>query len=367
MSETLKLAVLGGDGVGPEVTAEAVKVLKAAGELFDFSVEAPEALVGAAAVKQDLPPLPDDTLELCKTSDAILFGAVGDPQFGDLPPDQLPERALLYLRKGLDLYANLRPVKPIPALLDSSSVKREFLEGTDILVVRELVSGLYFGQPRGYDSDDNGRFGFNTMWYHENEVRRIGRIAFEAARKRRSKVCSADKANALEAMQLWRETMTDLGTEYMDVELSHMYADNCAMQLVRDPRQFDVIVAGNMFGDVLSDIGAQLTGSLGMLPSASLGDSVGLYEPVHGSAPDIAGKGVANPLAAILSAVMLLTYAKGWLEVADAIDRAVGATLDEGLRTRDLASASTPEDKILNTAAMGDGVVAKLRKVASES
>lgn len=358
MSRVLKLAVLGGDGVGPEVTAEALKVVQTCGEVFGFSVEYESGLVGASAVKAGLQPLPDDTLSHCKNADAILFGAVGDPAFGDLPPDQLPERALLYLRKGLDLYANLRPVKIIPALVNASSVKREYLEGCDILIVRELVSGIYFGKPRGYDTDEQGRYGFNTMYYHEKEVERIGRIAFEAARKRGNKVCSADKANALEVMQLWRETMVALHKDYSDVALSHMYVDNCAMQLVRDPRQFDVVVAGNLFGDILSDIGAQLTGSLGMLPSASIGEGVGLYEPVHGSAPDIAGKGIANPLAAILSASMLLTYTKGWLEEARAIDDAVDAVLADGLRTKDLG---TEGFTAVGTAGMGDAVCAKLR------
>ena len=311
MGTTLKIAVLGGDGIGPEVTAEALKVLEATGKRFGFDVESESALVGASAVKQDKKPLPDETLSLCLASDAILFGAVGDPAFGDLPPDQLPERALLYLRKGLDLFANLRPVKPVPALSHASSIKPEVLDGTDILVVRELVSGIYFGEPRGYESDDKGRFAFNTMRYHEDEVTRIAKVGFDAAMKRNKRLCSADKANALEAMQLWRETVVEVGKDYPDVELNHMYVDNCSMQLVQDPCQFDVLLAGNMFGDILSDIGAQLTGSLGMLPSASIGGKVGLFEPIHGSAPDITGQGTANPLAAIFPLLccshMLLT------------------------------------------------------------
>ncbi|MCA8939174.1 MAG: 3-isopropylmalate dehydrogenase [Planctomycetes bacterium] len=362
VSNSLKIALLGGDGIGPEVVQEALKVLLAVSDVFGFSISHDSGLVGAAAVGAGQKPLPDDTLKLCLDSDAILFGAVGDPRYGDLPPDQLPERALLYLRKGLDLFANLRPVKPIPALADASSLKREVLEGVDILIVRELVSGLYFGQPRGYDKDENGRFAFNTMWYHENEVKRIGKVAFDAAMQRRKKLCSADKANALEAMQLWRETMTSIAPEWPEVELSHMYADNAAMQLVQNPRAFDVMVASNMFGDVLSDIGAQLTGSLGMLPSASLGGTVGLFEPVHGSAPDIAGKGIANPMAAIFSASLLLIHSKGMTEAADLIDRSVNAILDEGWRTRDLADANTPEGRILTTTEIGDRIAAKVRE-----
>jgi 3-isopropylmalate dehydrogenase len=359
----LKIAVLGGDGIGPEVTEEAVKVLAAAADCYGFSLEYERAIVGAAAVSAGKHCLPDETLKLCKDSDAILFGAVGDPRYGDLPPDQLPERALLYLRKGLDLYANLRPVKPFPALSHASSLKAEVLAGVDILIVRELVSGIYFGQPRGYGKDDKGRFGFNTMWYHETEVRRIGKVAFDSAKRRKGRVLSCDKANALEVMQLWRETMTALGKEYPGVELKHQYVDNCAMQLVQNPGQFDVIVAGNLFGDIISDIGAQVTGSLGMLPSASIGDRWGLYEPVHGSAPDIAGKGIANPLAAILTAAMLLEHAKGWTDAARAIDAAVGAVLDKGLRTPDIARG-TPNAVVRSTQQMGDAVVADLRAAA---
>jgi len=361
MAESVKIAVLGGDGVGPEVTKEALKVLIAAGERFGFSVDAEEALVGAAAVGAGKQPLPDETLNLCLASDAILFGAVGDPRYGDLPPDQLPERALLYLRKGLDLYANLRPVKPIPALSAASSLKPEVLEGVDILVVRELVSGIYFGEPRGYGDDERGRYGFNTMRYHECEVQRIGKVAFEAAQRRSKKLCSADKANALEVMQLWRETMKAMAGDYADVALTHQYADNCAMQLVANPKQFDVIVAGNLFGDVLSDIGAQLTGSLGMLPSASLGGKVGLFEPVHGSAPDIAGQGIANPLAAILSAAMLLEHGLGKRDAALAVEAAVDSVLAQGLRSRDLARQGESGITIVNTEAMGDAVVSALR------
>ena len=361
MSKTYKIAVLGGDGVGPEVTEQALGVLKAAGKRFGFGIESESALVGAAAVKADKQPLPDETLNLCLESDAILFGAVGDPAFGDLPPDQLPERALLYLRKGLDLFANLRPVRPVPALLDASSIKREILEGADILVVRELVSGIYFGEPRGYDKDDKGRFAFNTMRYHETEVQRVARIAFDAAKKRGGRLCSADKANALEVMQLWRETVAKLGKdEYADVELTHMYVDNCAMQIVQNPKQFDVLLAGNMFGDILSDIGAQITGSLGMLPSASIGGKVGLYEPVHGSAPDIAGQGIANPLAAILSAAMLLTYSLGELDAARAIETAVDRVLADGYRTKDIAKFGGDKVKVVSTAEMGEAVAKAL-------
>ncbi|MCK6440473.1 MAG: 3-isopropylmalate dehydrogenase [Planctomycetes bacterium] len=362
MTDTLNIAVLGGDGIGPEVTAEALRALKTAGERFNFKVESESALVGASAVRAGKQPLPDETLKLCLASDAILFGAVGDPAFGDLPPDQLPERALLHLRKGLDLFANLRPVRPVPALLGASSIKAEMLTGVDILIVRELVSGLYFGTPRGYGADEKGRFGFNTMRYHETEIVRVAKVAFDAARKRKKKLCSADKANALEVMQLWRETVTKLGKDsYPDIALNHMYVDNCAMQLVQYPRQFDVLLAENMFGDILSDIGAQITGSLGMLPSASIGGRVGLYEPVHGSAPDIAGKGIANPLAAILSAGMLLTYSAGKLDAAKAIEDAVDAVLADGYRTKDIASQGGANVKVVSTKEMGDAVVAKIR------
>jgi len=366
VSRTLNLAVLGGDGIGPEVTEAAYSVLEAVGAKFGFDVTGERALVAASAVLAGLPPLPDATLKLCKDADAILFGAAGDPRFGDLPPDQLPERALLHIRKGLDLFANLRPVKPIPALFGSSSLKPEKLKGVDILIVRELVSGLYFGKPRGYGTDENGRFGFNTMWYHETEVRRISEVAFRAAKQRRGLVTSCDKANALEVMQLWRETITAYGkANHPDVKLNHLYVDNCAMQLVQEPAQFDVIVAGNLFGDIISDIGAQLTGSLGMLPSASIGTKHGLYEPVHGSAPDIAGKGVANPLAAILSAAMLLEHAKGWVTEARAIENAVDATLAAGYRTPDLARGMTPGTfKAVGTNGMRDAVIAALRTAA---
>ncbi len=357
----LNLAVLGGDGIGPEVTDQAFRVLEAAADLFGFDLSGEQALVAAGAVLQGLPPLPDQTLSLCKSADAILFGAVGDPRFGDLPPDQLPERALLHLRKGLDLYANLRPVRPFKALFPASSLKPQKLDGVDILIVRELVSGVYFGQPRGYGNDANGRFGFNTMWYHESEVRRIGRVAFKAAQNRRKSVLSCDKANALESMQLWRETMAALAkAEFPDLSLKHMYVDNCAMQLIQTPAQFDVIVAGNLFGDIISDIGAQLTGSLGMLPSASIGDKHGLYEPVHGSAPDIAGRGIANPLAAILSAAMLLEHAKGWTTEARAIEAAVEKALESGLRTSDIATGAPGETKV-GTAAITDAVITALR------
>lgn len=364
MPRSLNLAVLGGDGIGPEVTEAAFQVLSAAGDMFGFTVTGERALVAASAVLAGLPPLPDATLSLCKQADAILFGAAGDPRFGDLPPDQLPERALLHIRKGLELYANLRPVKPIPALSDASSLKPEKLKGVDILIVRELVSGIYFGKPRGYGKDEAGRFGFNTMWYHETEVRRIADVAFKAASQRRGHLTSCDKANALEVMQMWRETVTALGKEkYPEVKLNHLYVDNCAMQLVQEPGQFDVIVASNMFGDIISDIGAQLTGSLGMLPSASIGAKHGLYEPVHGSAPDIAGKGVANPLAAILSAAMLLEHAKGWLTEARAIEAAVDAALAAGYRTPDLARGMTPGSfKAVGTEGMRDAVIAELRK-----
>ncbi len=360
MGKVLNLAVLGGDGIGPEVVDEALKVLKALSQRFDFSFNAEKALVGASAVDDKQEPLPESTLKLCLEADAILFGAVGDPRYGDLPPDQLPERALLQLRKGLNLFANLRPIKPFKALLSRSSLKEEVIQNVDILIVRELVSGIYFGEPRGYGQNEGDDFAYNTMHYSEKEVEQIMRIAFEAAIKRKKRVCSADKANALEVMQFWRNIAKKIHEDYSEVELSHQYVDNCAMQLVANPGQFDVIVAGNMFGDILSDIGAQITGSLGMLPSASLGKKTGLFEPVHGSAPDIAGKGIANPLAAILSLGLLLRYAKNWKEEAFALEEAVESALSQGYLTQDLMQGMSQETgaKILSTQEMGDTVAA---------
>jgi 3-isopropylmalate dehydrogenase len=355
----MKIAVLPGDGIGPEITREAVKVLNALGETFELE----EAPVGGAGYEASGHPLPDATLELAKEADAILFGAVGDWKYDSLERALRPEQSILGLRKHLELFANFRPAICYPELVDASPLKSELVAGLDILIVRELNGDIYFGQPRGVREVQDGPFagsreGFDTMRYSEPEVRRIAHVAFQAARKRQKKLLSVDKANVLETSQLWRDIMIDVSKEYSDVELSHMYVDNAAMQLARAPKQFDVIVTGNMFGDILSDEASMLTGSIGMLPSASLDkNSKGLYEPSHGSAPDIAGKGVANPLATILSAAMLLRFSLNRAEQADRIENAVKKVLEQGYRTGDIA---TPGCKQVGTAAMGDAVVAAL-------
>ncbi len=353
-----RIAVLAGDGIGPEVVAEAVRVLKALASdslRFDFS----EAPVGAAAVAACGDPLPASTLALARGADAILFGAVGDPRFDAAPRAKRPEQGLLRLRRELGLFANLRPATVFAGLEDASTLKREVVEGLDILIVRELTGDIYFGQPRGIRTLPGGeREGFDTMRYTESEIRRIARVAFEAARKRSCRVCSVDKANVLETTQLWREVVTEVGRGYSDVALTHLYVDNAAMQLVRAPRQFDVMLTGNMFGDILSDEASMLTGSIGMLPSASLDESSkGMYEPIHGSAPDIAGKGVANPLATILSAAMLLRYSLGHEALAVRIEQAVTRVLRSGARTADLAGGAQAP---VGTRAMGDRVIAAL-------
>ncbi|MCA3217714.1 MAG: 3-isopropylmalate dehydrogenase [Burkholderiales bacterium] len=348
----MKVAVLAGDGIGPEIIAEAIKALRA----LDLGIEFEEALVGGAATDAHGDPLPPATLALCKAADAVLFGAVGGPKYDTLPRPQRPEQGLLRLRKELGLFANLRPALIYPELAAASTLKPEVVAGLDLLIVRELTGDIYFGQPRGIRTLDNGeREGFDTMRYSESEIRRIGHVAFKAARKRVKRVCSVDKANVLETTQLWREVMTELGRDYPDVELTHMYVDNAAMQLLRNPKQFDVLVTGNMFGDILSDEASMLTGSIGMLPSASLdANAKGLYEPIHGSAPDIAGKGIANPLATILSAAMMLRYTFNGEEAAARLERAVAKVLAQGLRTGDIAAAGEPT---IGTRAMGDAVV----------
>jgi len=356
----LRVAVIPGDGIGPEITDSAVAVMQAAAKKFDVGLLFESAPAAAAAVDLGLPPLPDATLKLCQQSDAILCGPFGDPRWDNAPPAERPERAKLMLRKTFDLYANLRPVKPVPALIEASPLKRALIDGADILIVRELVGGLYFAEPRGYFEDAKGRYGVNTMKYHAWEVERIGKVAFEAARQRRKRVHSADKANALEVMQLWRETIQKYrDASYGDVDLRHIFIDNCCMQLVSSPKDFDVIVAGNMFGDILSDIGAQITGSLGMLPSASLGTGVPLFEPVHGSAPDIAGKGKANPLAMILTVGMLFTHAAKRPDIGTAIDSAVAKSLERGLRTADIDREG--KFKRVGTKEMGEAVLKELQ------
>ncbi|MEQ8537822.1 MAG: 3-isopropylmalate dehydrogenase [Coleofasciculus sp. D1-CHI-01] len=336
-----RITLLPGDGIGPEIMAVAVDVLKVIGAQFDLSFEFTEALIGGAAIDATGEPLPTDTLEKCRHSDAVLLAAIGGYQWDNLPRHQRPETGLLGLRAGLGLFANLRPATILPQLIDASTLKREVVDGVDIMVVRELTGGVYFGQPKGIFTTETGeKRGVNTMAYTEAEIDRIGRVAFETARKRQGKLCSVDKANVLEVSQLWRDRITQLATEYPDVELSHLYVDNAAMQLVRAPKQFDTIVTGNLFGDVLSDAAAMLTGSIGMLPSASLGEKgPGVFEPVHGSAPDIAGQNKANPLAQVLSAAMMLRYGLNQATAADQIEQAVFQVLEKGNRTGDIMSA----------------------------
>jgi 3-isopropylmalate dehydrogenase len=354
-----KILVLPGDGIGPEIVAEAVKVLQRLQADFGLQIELEYGLVGGSAYDQHGSPLPQDTLDKAKAADAILLGAVGAPQYEHLDIAVRPEKGLLGLRSELQLFANLRPAMLYPQLASASSLKPEIVSGLDIMIVRELTGGIYFGQPRGVRILENGeRQGFNTLIYSESEVERIGRVAFDIARKRGKRVCSVDKANVLECTELWREVMSKVAKDYPDVELSHMYVDNAAMQLVKAPKQFDVIVTTNMFGDILSDAAAMLTGSIGMLPSASLdANAKGMYEPIHGSAPDIAGQGIANPLATLLSVSMMLRYSLNHAAMADKIDQAVTAVLDQGLRTADIHSANTEK---VSTAQMGDAVVAAL-------
>lgn len=354
-----KVLILPGDGIGPEIIAEAVKVLAVLRDDQGLDIDLDEALVGGAAIDATGGPLPEATLELAKESDAILLGAVGGPKWEPLDISIRPEKGLLRLRSELNLFANLRPAILYPQLAEASSLRADIVAGLDIMIVRELTGGIYFGQPRGVRVLDNGeRQGFNTLVYSESEIERIARVAFEIARKRGSKVCSVDKANVLETTELWREVVTGLGAEYPDVELSHMYVDNAAMQLVKWPKQFDVMVTTNMFGDILSDCASMLTGSIGMLPSASLDEAgKGMYEPIHGSAPDIAGKGIANPLATILSVAMMLRYSLDEPAMAQRVERAVDKVLNDGLRTPDIMSDGMTE---VGCEAMGDAVVSAL-------
>jgi 3-isopropylmalate dehydrogenase len=351
----MKILILPGDGIGPEVVAEALKVLRAADQRFGLGVELEQGLLGGAAIDAHGTPLPEVTLAQARAADAILLGAVGGPKWDQLERSIRPEKGLLGIRAALGLFGNLRPAILYPQLAAASALKPEVVSGLDILIVRELTGGIYFGEPRGIRTLPNGeRQGFNTDVYSESEIRRIGRLAFELARKRNRRLCSVDKANVLEVTVLWREVMNELAPAYPDVELSHMYVDNAAMQLVRAPRQFDVVVTGNLFGDILSDAAAMLTGSIGMLPSASLDASgKGMYEPVHGSAPDIAGQGKANPLATVLSLAMMLRYTFGRAEAADAIEKAVGSVLEAGLRTGDIM---TPGGRLVGTSGMGDAL-----------
>ena len=353
----MKICVLPGDGIGPEIMAEAVRVLEALkSDGFGFEMET--ALLGGAAVDAAGDPYPETTRKLAREAQAVLLGAVGGPQWDSLPRELRPERGLLGIRKDLGLFANLRPAILYPELANASSLKPEVVAGLDILIVRELTGDIYFGQPRGLREENGERVGFNTMVYSESEIRRIGKVAFEAARKRDKRVCSVDKMNVLECTQLWRDVMIELSADYPDVELTHMLVDNAAMQLVRAPKQFDVMVTGNMFGDILSDEASMLTGSIGMLPSASLDASnKGLYEPSHGSAPDIAGKGVANPLATILSAAMMLRYTFDQEAAAQKIELAVKRVLAQGYRTGDIYEPGT---RRVGTREMGEAVIAAL-------
>ncbi len=357
---TYKIAVLPGDGIGTEIIAEALKVLDVLKQDHGLRVETETALIGGTAYDATGTPFPEATLKLCQQADSVLLGAVGGPKWEPLDYSVRPERGLLGLRSELELFANLRPAILYPQLVAASTLKPEVVSGLDIMIIRELTGGIYFGRPRGRRTNERGeREGFNTLIYNESEIRRIGHIAFQTAQKRNRKLCSVDKANVLECTELWREVMIEVGKDYPDVELSHMYVDNAAMQLVRAPKQFDVMVTENMFGDILSDCAAMLTGSIGMLPSASLDkNGKGMYEPIPGSAPDIAGQGLANPIATILSVAMMLRYSFGDAANADRIEQAVTAALDAGFRTADIYSEGTRK---VGTQDMGAAIVAGLR------
>jgi len=358
----MKIAILPGDGIGPEIVRQATRVLDVL-RADGMPLEMETAPIGGAGYDAAGDPLPEATLALARSADAILLGAVGGPKYDTLPREVRPEQGLLRIRKALGLFTNLRPATVYAELADASSLKAELVAGLDVMILRELTGDIYFGQPRGRRSLDNGeREGFDTMKYSESEIARIARVGFEIARKRSRRLCSVDKANVLDTSILWREVVTELSKSYPDVELSHMYVDNAAMQLVRAPKQFDVILTGNMFGDILSDEASMLTGSIGMLPSASLdAANKGLYEPIHGSAPDIAGRNVANPLATILSLGMMMRYTFGDAAAADRIEAAVKRVLGEGLRTGDIAR---PGEPVIGTVQMGDAVVAALRGAA---
>ena len=357
MKKTCKIAVLPGDGIGPEIMEAALEVLKAIEKKYGVNFEFKEGLIGGAAIDATGEPLPDETLKIAKESDAVLLAAVGGEKWDNLPTDKRPEKGLLKIRKELELFANLRPGKAYSALLDSSPLKESLIKGVDLLVIRELTGGIYFGEPRGIEERNGEKVGYNTMIYYEHEIKRIAKLAFELARNRRKKVTSVDKANVLEVSAVWREVVTETHADYQDVELEHMYVDNCAMQLVRRPKDFDVIVTGNLFGDILSDEAGALTGSLGMLPSASIGEKYALYEPVHGSAPDIAGQGIANPIAMILSAAMMLDITCKLHDAAKDIENAIEKVLEEGYRTGDIWSPGT---KRVNTKEMTQAIIEHL-------
>ena len=358
--KVFKIAVFPGDGIGPEIMREALKCLTVISETSGVSFQTEEGLLGGAAVDACGMPLPESSLALARASDAVLLGAVGGPKWEALPYDLRPERALLGLREKLGLFANLRPVVAHADLIDASPLKAGIVQNIDILIVRELTGDAYFGKPRGIRIEDGQRVGVNTIIYTEGEIRRIAKVAFDLSMTRRRKLCSVDKANVLESTQLWRDVVTEVGRDYPEVSLSHMYVDNCAMQLIRNPGQFDVIVTTNMFGDILSDEASMLTGSIGMLPSASLGDHAALYEPIHGSAPDIAGQNAANPLGMILSAAMMLRISFGMAAESRMIEDAVQSVLKQGLRTGDIYGEGRSR---VGTSGMGDGVVRHLRSL----
>ena len=353
-----KILILPGDGIGIEIVAQALKVIDSLNRNHSMGMTLVNGLLGGAAYDETGSPFPDETIRIAKECDSILLGAVGGPKWESLERSLRPERGLLGIRSELELFSNLRPAILYPQLASASSLKKEIVSGLDLMIVRELVGGIYFGQPRGVEIKNGERFGVNSATYYESEIARIGHSAFQIAQKRDGRVCSVDKANVLEVSELWRDVMEEVSKEYSDVKLSHLYVDNAAMQLVRDPKQFDVMVTSNLFGDVLSDCAAMLTGSIGMLPSASLDkNNFGMYEPIHGSAPDIAGKDIANPLATILSVSMMLRYSLNQAELAEKIDSAVSYVLDQGYRTRDIAGDS---QKLVGTEEMGDLVVKAL-------
>ncbi|HJN03080.1 MAG: 3-isopropylmalate dehydrogenase [Nitrospinota bacterium] len=360
MSDKHQIAVLPGDGIGPEVVREGLKILSAVAEKFCISFDLQEGIIGGAAIDKYGKPLPQSSLDLAKNADAVVLGAVGGPKWENLDYRIRPERALLGLRNRLELYANLRPAKVFSTLIDASSLKKEVIENTNIMIVRELVGGIYFGKPKGVEKlEDGNEKGVNTLVYTTPEIKRIAKIAFEVASKRKKKVLSVDKANVLESTELWRKVVTKVHADYQDIELSHMYVDNCAMQLVKDPKQFDVIVTTNMFGDILSDEAAMLTGSIGMLPSASLGGNNGMYEPIHGSAPDIAGRDIANPIATIMSIAMMFKYSFGVDEASEVIESAVEKILQNGYRTKDIMDNS---GKLVGTKEMGDLILKEIQE-----
>ncbi|KKD35492.1 MAG: 3-isopropylmalate dehydrogenase [Limnoraphis robusta] len=362
MTQNYRITLLPGDGIGPEIMAVAVDVLKAVGQQLEITFDFQEALIGGVAIDATGEPLPTASVEQCRNSDAVLLAAIGGYKWDNLPRHQRPETGLLGLRAGLGLFANLRPATILPHLVDASSLKRSVVEGVDIMVVRELTGGVYFGQPKGiFETETGEKRGVNTMAYTESEIDRIGRVGFETAKKRGGKLCSVDKANVLDVSQLWRDRITQLASDYPEVELSHLYVDNAAMQLVRWPKQFDTIVTGNLFGDILSDAAAMLTGSIGMLPSASLGESgPGVFEPVHGSAPDIAGLDKANPLAQVLSAAMMLRYGLNQPIAAEKIEQAVLKVLDWGYRTGDIMSDGM---KLVGCREMGEMLLKALEEI----